>query len=148
MKLLVQIVCPSWHLISLKDEIYLNLADLFNLFFRSVILLSILKRDHPFSTYQKLSGKLKFLTPDRHTYICVLRDKKFMFSENFAYVPDGWPQTPKTAKNCSSFQKRWISNCHQVSLSSNIDKILETLTSPGLCTVLTKKNILLQLKVH
>ena len=71
-----------------------------------------------------------------------------MFSENFAYVPDGWPQTAKTAKNCSSFQKRWISNCHQVSLSSNIDKILETLTCPGLCTVLTKKNILLQLKVH
>ena len=108
MKLLVQIVYLSQHLISLKDEIYINLADLFNLFFRSVILLSKLKRDHPSSTYQKLSGKLKFLTPDRHTYICVLRDKKFMFLENFEYVPDGWPQTAKTAKNSSSFQIRWI----------------------------------------
>ena len=33
-------------------------------------------RDHSFSTYANFSVKLTFLPPDRHTYVCVSRDKK------------------------------------------------------------------------
>ena len=33
-------------------------------------------RDDLFSTYAKFSKKLTFLTPDTHTYVCVLGGKK------------------------------------------------------------------------
>ena len=47
-------------------------------------------RVHPFSKYAKFAEKLKFLTP-RYTHVRVrIRGKNFSFSENFAYVLNGW----------------------------------------------------------
>ena len=46
-------------------------------------------RVYPFSTYVKFSEKLTFLTP---WYACAYQGvRNVSFSENFAYVLNGWP---------------------------------------------------------
>ena len=57
----------------------------------SLLLLCRPIRGHPLSTYVKLSEKLTFLTP-RHALPCVYQGvRNVSFSENVAYVLNGWP---------------------------------------------------------
>ena len=47
---------------------------------------------HLLSTYAKFSEKLTFLTPLISTHTCAYRGvRNVSFSENFAYVLNGWP---------------------------------------------------------
>ena len=56
----------------------------------------IFLRDHPFSTYAKFPEKLIFLPLIRthactcQEYVCVSGGKNVSFSENFAYLLNGW----------------------------------------------------------
>ena len=43
---------------------------------------SFVKRDHSFSMYAKFTGKLLFLTLDRHTCVCVSLSGKFAYVVN------------------------------------------------------------------
>ena len=71
----------SWLLTSKKDsfESFFNICDV-----------SDVVRDHPFSTYAKFSVKLTFFTPETNTFVYVSRGKNVSFSENFAYLLNGW----------------------------------------------------------
>ena len=49
-------------------------------------------RGHPLSTYAKFSEKLTFLDPLIRTRTYAYQGvRRFSFSENFAYVINGWP---------------------------------------------------------
>ena len=66
---------------------------------RKKILFSFGFRGHPFSTYTKFSEKLIFLTPLIRTRTCTYQGvRNVTFSENFAYVLNGWPL--KYARKC------------------------------------------------
>ena len=53
---------------------------------------SLILRGHPLSTYIKFSEKLTFLTPWYAHVRCAYQEvKSVSFSENFAYVLNGWP---------------------------------------------------------
>ena len=48
---------------------------------------------HPFSRYAKFSEKLTFLPLDTYTNVLVSGVKNVSFTENFAYVLNGWSLT-------------------------------------------------------
>ena len=71
-----------WHLFTTECSETLRIATSKKMFW--------LLRDHPFSTYAKFSEKLTFLTPLIRTRMCAYQDVNVSFSENFAYVLNGW----------------------------------------------------------
>ena len=55
---------------------------------------------HPYSTYAKFSEKITFLTPCAYQGV-----RNANFSENFAYVLNGWPPCRRC---CSGFLRKTL----------------------------------------
>ena len=80
-------------------------------------------RGYPLSMYAKFSKKLSFLTP---WYVCVSGGRNVSFSENFAYIINGWPLSYLVgSRNRTSYQRKSVLEDF---VSKSLFQILKTVT--------------------